>query len=73
MVSKSRVPLQLDPSNDNYYFAHRTWFDLKGYVMLGKYPVMPDNVYLSGEFVVAGLGSNHEQAINKAINKEQSV
>jgi hypothetical protein len=41
----------LYPSDDNYYFAHRTWFDLKGYVMLGKYPILPDNVYLSGKLI----------------------
>jgi hypothetical protein len=43
-----RCSVLLDPNDDNYYHATNIWFSVHGYVTLGKFPIMPDNVYIIG-------------------------
>ena len=45
-----RSAILLDPNEENFRFATNMWFSNKGYVTLGKYPVMPDNIYLIGKY-----------------------
>ena len=47
-----RSAILLDPNEENFRFATNMWFSNKGYVTLGKYPVMPDNIYLIGKYLL---------------------
>ena len=44
-----RCAMLLDPHTDNYYHATNAWFSPHGYVDLGPFPVLPDNVFLIGK------------------------
>ena len=41
-----RSAILLDPSIDNIYHATNIWFSSAGYVTLGRFTLLPDNVYL---------------------------
>lgn len=45
----ARISVLLDPNADNYYHATNLWFSRNGYITLGKFPLMPDNVYVIGK------------------------
>ena len=41
-----RSAILLDPSIDNIYHATNIWFSTAGFVTLGRFPLLPDNIYL---------------------------
>ena len=44
-----RCSILLEPNVENYYHATNIWFSPLGYVKLGPFPLLPDNVFLIGE------------------------
>ena len=45
----ARMAVMLDPDKENYYYAYSAWFTLEGYLHLGKFPLLPDNVVIIGK------------------------
>ncbi|TRY68729.1 hypothetical protein TCAL_10746, partial [Tigriopus californicus] len=42
-----RAYVLLDPDPENIYYASIAWYDIKGYVYLGKFPLLPQNIKIA--------------------------
>ena len=50
-----RFAVLLDPDRDNDYYTTTIWYSIDGYVYLGKFPVLPGNVHITGKMSHSGF------------------